>query len=76
MTCENCGEPCEADVCEGCLFIRNNPEVVRDDLDFAFWLGVEIDAMEQALDRTLFRREADALRRGIQKANRKLKKKL
>jgi hypothetical protein len=74
MRCRLCDSSCETDTCEGCLFIQNHSEVKRDEQDFAFWLAVEIEAMEQAADRTLFRRNADDLKKGICKKNRKLKR--
>lgn len=89
MRCELCGSPSETDTCEGCLFIQNNPAVIRDDEDFHFWLwvdeeiewdskpdpiSVEIEAMELALDRTFSRREAENLRKEICKLNKKLRR--
>ena len=74
MICELCGGPSETNTCEGCLFIRNHPAVQRDDWEVAFWISVEIEAMEQAAERTLSRRYADDLKKGICKKNRKLKR--
>jgi len=74
MRCKSCGSVCENNVCEGCLFIDNHPEVMRNEMDFAFWIAVEIEAMEQAADKNLFRRHEEDFKKGILKQNKKLKK--
>jgi len=74
MRCKSCGSACDKKICECCLFIDNHPEVVRDQQNFAFWISVEIEAMEQAADRNLFRRHDEDLKKGILKQNKKLKK--
>ena len=72
--CENCGEPCKHGICECCDYIRNNPEYLAKERDYIFWRSVEIEAMEQAAEQNLFRCREKDLNKGIQKANRKLKK--
>ncbi len=73
--CENCGEPTDCGICECCDFIKRHPEVMRDDLNFVFWLSVEIDAMEQATEKYLIQKHADALKKEICRKNQQLKKK-
>jgi len=75
MRCQFCGSHAETDTCECCLFIDNHPEVRKNELERIFWIAIEIEAMEQAAERTLFRRNADDLKKGICKLNKRLKKK-
>lgn len=73
MICQLCGSECDSKICEGCNYVKNHPEVIRNDLDFVFWLSVEIEAMEMAEEQTLFRCHSEKLKKEIQKKNKKLK---
>ena len=74
MRCQFCGSWSDTDICEGCLFINNHPEVRRNEQEHIFWLSIEIEAMERAAEETLFRRNEEDLKKGINKLNRRLKK--
>jgi hypothetical protein len=73
QNCIFCGELVETNICRCCLFINNHPEVIRDDV-WNSWDWVVLEAMEQAAERTLFAKTEQDLKKGIDRLNRKLKR--
>jgi hypothetical protein len=71
--CDNCGSPSQTNLCQSCIEINNHPEVLRNEMDYATSLAIEIDALEQAPDRTLFRKTRDGMYTMIRQKNAKLK---
>lgn len=73
QNCNFCGELSETNMCKCCLFINNHPEVIRDDV-WNSWDWVVLEAMEQAAERAFFVKTEQELKKGIDKLNRKLKR--
>ena len=63
----------QINLCEACIDISNHPEVLRNEQDYLISLAIEIDALEEAADRTMFRKTLDGMYELIASKNRTLK---
>ena len=84
MSCKWCGEPSELCLCECCNHIRNDQATQQDDV-YSCWnlnyepdeiskIDVEIEAIERAIDNSFFVKEVEALKKQLDKLNKKRKK--
>lgn len=71
QNCIYCGDLAETDICECCLFVKNHPEVIMDDIHYSW---VILEAIEQAAERALFKKTEQNLKKSIDKLNGKLKR--